>query len=304
MRKIFSILAAAVIALSFASCEKTDPGMKFFHMKVTDITDSSAVLSITPADTTVAYYLNCYNAREVDEYNLDTLIASDINFLQGGLDGGLTKEQIIDYYLYQGPFGPYTADGLKLNTEYVFWAYEVVFEEDKVSLGRVAVKRFTTKTIPVVETVDLGALNEGVIIDLHEDEDYGFYFIEGWTEGEEENLVADVGVAIYEEKDLNGTYYYADIEPYFSGVMIPDETETVNRWEVVDAKITCNTKSNLTGKAKGWVVGSNGVKYKFSFDYIPDELAPARKGIKREFGNNEKNILPKIPTVADKRFKK
>ena len=269
MRKIFSIFAAAIIALSFASCEKADPGIKFFRMKVTNITDTSAVLSINPADTSAYYCADFQRAAVIDQYNLDSILVWDQQYMQDYIDDGYTFEQFANEYLWKGATGPDTLTWLSPNTEYIFWAYEVRYENEKVTLGHIAVKRFTTKTIPVVKTVDLGTLEIGYLEDYSQ---YGAYLICSWNEAETTEIV----LGIYDE-DFKGSYDFSDIEPGVSHVITEEEGGTY----LADAKFTTTfNESEKTGKATGWVVGENGIKYKFTAKYSSEPgHAPRRVAV-------------------------
>ena len=291
--KIFSILAAAIIALSFASCEKVDPGMKFFHLKAV-VTDTSVVLSVTPADTSVYYGLGLYPSYYFKSYPLDTLLKWDIEELQWEVDEyGMTLEQMVeDEDLYKGPFGPLEITEIPLNYACTFLAYEVLENNGELSIGRVASKNFTTKKMEVVGEIDLGALDAGVL-DTTYYAKYGFYTVAGWNDD------VEVWVSIYDD-NFKGSFTYADIEPEMSGVWTADDN--VERY-LVDAKITTTFKeADQSGKANGWVVAENGIKYKFSFEYkLEDGRAPARRAIKKDFFKEEER-QPKTLTL--KRFRK
>ena len=275
MKKIFSILAAAIIALSFASCEKNDPGMKFFRLKAT-ITEDSVYIAVNPVDTTAYYYPIFTTARAIESYGgMDSIIAEEIAYFQERVNAGATLE---DFDLTQGAIEDSAPiDVLDPNTSYTLAAFEVKLENGKVSCGHVASKTFTTKKIDVVGTVDLGTLEDAELYDLSQ---YGAYILN--SDGD----TAAMLLTIYDDK-FKGSYSYYDIEPHNSGVW----TETYGTHNLVDAKFTTTYKeSDKTGKASGWVVGDNGIKYKFSFAFAlaGDDPAPARIG-KKEFVTEKNN---------------
>ena len=289
MKKLFSILAAAVIALSFASCEKNDPGIKFFHMKVTDITDSSAVLSINPADTSAYYYVGLSYATDIDEYTTDTVVSWILQDVQSMLDNGYEWEEITPY-LYNGPLGPDTV-GLDMNTEFVFWAMEIKCEDgENATVGHVAFKRFRTKTIAPEETVNLGVI-EAEFDDWRDDD--GSFGIIGYDKDSAHYVV----VYVYDE-DLKGTFTYDDLDKSSSGVVTED-----GDFYAVDAKLTGTyNESKQTGKLEGWLVCTNAVKYKFTANYSTAEEggAPARKlAIKKEAAHDRQALLKQQLTLKE-----
>ena len=281
MKKILSIFAAAIIALSFASCEKTDPGIKFFHMKVTDITETSAVLSLNPADTTAYYFVGLNYAATIDEYTTDTVVNIILGQVQAMLDNGNEWEEVSEL-LYKGPLDPDTVDGLDMNTEYVFWAMEIKCKDGKnATVGHVAFKRFRTKTIAPEETVNIGVI-EAEFYDWREVD--GLFGIIGYDKDSAHCVV----LCIFDE-DLKGTFTYDDLDKSSSGVVTED-----GGFFAVDAKLTGTyNEAKETGKLEGWVVCTNAVKYKFTANYstAAGAGAPARKAIKKEAARDRRNLL-------------
>ena len=275
MKKIFLILAAAIIALSFASCEKNDPGMKFFRLKAT-ITEDSIFIAINPVDTTAFYEPIFTTARELENYGgMDSIIAEDIAYFQARVDAGATLEDF-DFLAQGAVEDSAPIDVLYPNTSYTLAAFEVKLENGKVSCGHVASKTFTTPKIDVVGTVDLGELVDGQLYDYS---DHGAYMIYAASE------TAEMGLGIYDD-NFKGSYTYADIEPSAGGVWTEDDGYHL----IVDAKFTTTYKeSDKTGKANGWVVGENGIKYKFSMEYVLIEELPAPARIAKKDFFKEKN---------------
>ena len=295
MRKIFSILAAAVIALSFASCEKTDPGMKFFNLKVKFLEGDTVSISINPADTSVYYGIIFDKARGIEEDGgLDTIIAKQIEDLQFMIENyHVGLEELAEYnYVYKGAEEDHGT--LPANTTFTLAAYEVLMSADSVvSCGHVASKTFTTKKMEVVGTVDLGTLEDAELYDFSQ---YGAYIL--LTDGDTAAMI----LTVYDDK-FKGSYSYYDIEPYNSAVW----TESYGEHNLVDAKFTTTYKeSDKTGKASGWVVGDNGIKYKFSFAFALYESspAPARLGKKDFFKEEKSEGLQKQSLFPVKRHRK
>ena len=304
MKKIFSILAAAVIALSFASCEKSDLGAKYFKIKVTDITDSSAVVSITPTDTAMIYGIGMYYTSAIKEYTLDTIVAYAAEEFQYYVDNyGVSLEDLVSYdYLYQGPVGPEEVS-FPANSAITIIAYEVLLSEDSViSIGRVASKNFSTKKVPVVGNEDLGVLENSYFEDYRDWD--GSFYVEGWNLDEAgENYTAYVGLCIFDE-DFVGTFNFDDFDsdPDYSYVYTP-EAGLVG---LGDAKVK-GTVNGETAKLEGWVVGTNVIKYSFSVEYVPEEEgepAPARRVAAKKEVAKEAIVLEKQKLAVKKFVKK
>ena len=273
MKKIFSILAAAVIALSFASCEKTDPGMKFFKLKAT-VTDTSVIISINPADTSVYYCWGCYPTSEVKKYTLDTLVEWDVEDLQWYVDHNMTLEQMVeDEYLYKGPFGPHEYTDIPVNFSFTMFAFEVLENNGELSIGRIATKEFTTKKIEVVDEIDLGTLTNGTLLNVIEEN--GFFVTYASITDANDERTAFIGLIVNSDK-LAGSYTFQDLSIYQDSYVWTAE-KNGNQY-IVDAKFTVTYKeSSKTGKVSGWVVCDNGIKYKFTYEYALALLgAPAR----------------------------
>ena len=158
MKKIFSILAAAVIAFSFSSCEKGNSvEMNGFKITVDSITSTGAFISVEPADSTVIYAYGIASAEELKGQNADSIAAS----IQDYYGAYYTFEQLVQYGLFvQGPASDSWAGYLDPNTDYAAYAFAI--EED--SLGNWvapkgwAVKYFRTKPLTPKETVALDSL--------------------------------------------------------------------------------------------------------------------------------------------------
>ena len=298
MRKIFSILAAAIIALSFASCEKADVGAKYFKIRVTDITDSSAVISVTPADTSMIYLVTAYPTADIERYTLDTIVSYLEYELEDYLDykGGATLEDLVaEGSLFQRPFGPKTI-ALYANTAWTVLACELLQAEDgAVSVGRVATKKFTTKKVQVVETIDLGVLQEvGCDDDRESDGSFGVW-------GTSEDGAYAIEVWFFDE-DLKGSYDFNDIGINWSGI---SNLANGEGFSLADAKLVGTyVEATGAGKLEGWVVANNGVKYKFTANYVlepeGDGGRAPRRAIKKDAVKVENGILPKIPTVFNR----
>lgn len=143
MKKLFSIAAVALIALSFASCDKKEPGSDKFTIEVSDIKATSAFVKVTPKDLKATYYFTIVEAADIAKLS-DADVIKD--FIIGEMD------LIIEYYKEYDPSyidllsrgaDEYDFAGLSPKTDYaVIAAY--VDENGKATDGKLAKKLFTT----------------------------------------------------------------------------------------------------------------------------------------------------------------
>ena len=127
MKRIFSILAAALIIFGAASCKKSSKGdpeapKTTFAIAVSDITDGNCSFTISPSDNTVEYMLVFMKKADLGSDLVKTMkdyLASDqYTYEKYKTDGCITKDQTIRT---ETPYG------LSANTQYVL----VVFQIDK-----------------------------------------------------------------------------------------------------------------------------------------------------------------------------
>ena len=263
MKKLFSILAIAVLALAFVSCEN-EKGGKYF--KITgEVTDSTAHVTITPADTTWYYGIGAYTTQQVAQYTLDTLLAYDFEELKGAYEGGYPLDEVA----FKGEFE--TTFDLPANFSFVIFAYQIIEGEDgSVSLGGWDKKIITTKSVKVLGERNLGEFVGEENTDCEDYRDYdGSVGIYGWNEEDS----VEVGMCIYDD-DFKGSYNSQDLDKNYSYVWVGGEYGL----PVVDCSLkgTVNASAG-TGTLKGWALCYDGIKYKFSITYtLPtEEPAPA-----------------------------
>jgi hypothetical protein len=141
MKKFFSIVAAAVIALSFASCNPNEGGVQSKSLKivVSDVTFSTANVAITPVDEDAYYYFAYGEAENLKGKNVDSLLTQFNTIFASLLSQGATVKQInqavyqsLGYYVfYQGEIkAPITK--LTPNTEYAAYGFVVEIANQKL----------------------------------------------------------------------------------------------------------------------------------------------------------------------------
>ena len=291
MKKIFSILAAAIIALSFASCEN-EKGGKYF--KITgEVTDSTAHITITPADTSVYYYWGAYTLGELAQYSLDTILAYEFDYVKSYYES-YTLEQLEGDVVFKGEYET-TFTRLPANFSFVVVAFQVIEGEDGISMGGWDKKIITTKNVKVVGTENLGEFvgdDYAALIDARED--MGVYAVAA------ANDTAQVFIILYDD-DFKGSYDAQDLAVmYGCQVAVNGEVATL-----VDCSLkgTVNASAG-TGTLKGWVLGDNGIKYKLSITYtLPtEEPAPAPARFAAMKGLLDEGAKAQKPAI--KRFRK
>lgn len=151
MKQIFAFVAASLMLFSFASCAMKDnydpepkPEVKNFDIMVSDITARKASVTIVPADTTITYFYDIFEASEVAGMT-DTQVAE---FFKNDFD-----ETIAYYnqeYNYEFTYDGFLVKGndswvykkLEPNTEYVIIALEL--DENIAAKGPSVRKTFKT----------------------------------------------------------------------------------------------------------------------------------------------------------------
>jgi len=153
MKKLF-YLFALVGSLMLASCNpEPKPAEVTFAIGVSDITATSALVTVTPSDTNALYYFDLFSQEVYDEFETPTQAAEDL--LQYILDGVEEYQEygydveLVDW-LSQGQ-DHYEFSTLSPETSYVVVAFRVDTATSAV-VGTVYHEAFTTHP---VEQVDL-----------------------------------------------------------------------------------------------------------------------------------------------------
>lgn len=257
MKKIFSILAVALVAFSFASCNGNNPTPGKdgkFAILVENITATSADITVTPTDTAAYYYWSVFYAESVKEAgdSLGYQIAESLKQNYGSYDWDV----VTAYVMSQGEDN-YSFSGLPSETELAVVA--IYLDSTYTVIGEVGIKEFTTPKLEIEETVALNITS--ATVDLSYMASYGLLAISA-----EAQDGYDLELFFYAD-ELNGTFTENDF--YSDGVYVYNYVE----WGDGDEDWATLEKMNLIGAINeegteyafnGSVVGDNAVEYTFN----------------------------------------
>lgn len=154
MKKFFGLVAAALVAFGFASCNGTnggnepEPEVAAFTIEVSEITTKSALIEVTPAEgTTGTYYWDIVDASDAAELTDDAKVAA---YFKDYFD------YVIEYYAASGyevtyedllldatkGMDSYNYTSLESNTEYTVIA--IALNADIAAAGKAVRKNFKT----------------------------------------------------------------------------------------------------------------------------------------------------------------
>ena len=263
MKKVFAILAVALVALSFASCKgKKDPVKEAFKIDVTDVTSTGATITITPADTVNYYYWTLVSTEYIVEYGAETL--AELLMEEEITEYESTFESLLEEgYIVRGK-DVYTYTSLDPEMELSVIAFHV--DKDLNVSSEVGTKDFKTSKFELKgrETLNITAAE---FVDYTA---YGVLQILGLDEAKEVEFALT-----FDATELDGTFTEADLWAEYSGVYVGDDI-----FSIVTASVTTQSVSGGARlKANGKFAASNGVEYSFSMEAEPsaEDYAPARK---------------------------
>ena len=272
MKKIFAFMAIAVMALSFASCDKkNDPSKVSFEITVSEITSTGATVAVVPSDTTTTYYWDVFTAESAAELKTKEDVAAAF-------------KEIFDYYIetypsYYSSYADFVVTGedgyayssLSANTDYVVLC--VALDENCAAVSEVTRKEFKTLEVVITETVDLDF--HAATISDYRDYDGSFQIEAASEDGNLKVLLNPFSLT------FAGSFTAADLDPDYSGVI---DYEAYEAYSIVDAEFT-GTETAEGADFEGWFTATNGVKYNFLFNAVveadEDDEAPARLAAKK-----------------------
>ena len=263
MKKIFSILAAAVIALSFASCENNGGGtvvQNGFKITVDSIEATSAHANVTPTDTAMYYGVVLYKTQDVAK--VDTLVAYLGEYVEqlGALmtTHGVTLADLAKYgYVFQGVFDQ-SVSGIPAATEFTFVAFEIKEAANTVALGKYASVKFRTKELKPEKTVAMEISSA----------EYSYYENYGLVQLILEDSKAGLSMGlVLEAENMNGTFtednFYSDgqyVYNYVEWGKGDNDWTALQKFQMTGSFDSAKKEYTVSGKA----IGENMVEYTFN----------------------------------------
>ncbi len=266
MKKILSVVAAAVIALSFASCKggKNTPEAEKFAIAITDITSTGATITITPADTTAYYYWSVVASELLQKYTADSiallLMQQEVEEYQS------TFESLVEEgYIVKGK-DAYTYSTLDPDTGYLAIAFNV--DKDLKVTSEAVTKEFKTAEFVVTGHETLSS-NNAEFIDYIDAAGLFQVILEDDTKG------LALYLAFFAD-GLEGEFTQDDLFALYSGFALGNKEYSIVSLAVKNVLSADGTQLTVTGK----MAASNGIEYDLKLVATADsyaEAAPARK---------------------------
>lgn len=285
MKKIFSILAVALVAFSFASCDKKDgptPTTKDFTITVADITATGAHVTVTPSDTTAFYFISYVSQEDLEYYEM-TLEEYANDDMEWYPENGYKFADLA----YQGE-AKLSLDGY-LKPEQVYYVYAFKFNKSWEILSEIAQVKFTTPKLEIKETVNVTA--EGTVYDMTD----GYYLL-----GIEADLDATgnsyITLALLTD-NAEGTFTEENIDTYYGmGAWVVVDMAKEEYYQVITLNATGAYNADATSYSfKGDMVAANGVKYVLNLTCVPQA--------DEEEGDDDELLAPaKAKKVAEKSY--
>ena len=148
MKKIFAIVAAALVAFGFASCKGgNDPEQNAaFKIEISEITAKSAHIEVTPAEgTTGLFYWDLMDAKEAAKMTDEEIAAYFKDYFDYVIDyyAGYYDLTYDDLWLNaEDGMDAYDYSGLESNTEYAVVA--ISLDANCAAAGKAVIKTFKT----------------------------------------------------------------------------------------------------------------------------------------------------------------
>lgn len=307
MKKFFALVAVALVAFSFASCDgdknkPTDPTKMTFKIEVSNLESQSATITVTPSIDTVAYYWVYASEATLEYYQMTPAeyCADDLEYYKGQ---GYTYDDLFGKLVVKGT----DTYGAQLDPETKYYVYAAVVDKDLKVISEVAVIDFTT---PQFELKGTEALTlDGALYHYEFDEEYNEGFLQVMAQIPAKEAVLSFALIV---PQADGTFTEANMyEPYASYGYDNYYNYIYSETNEIDLSfISVNFVGSLDANAKkytfnGYVVCNDGYKYTFSSvadEYVEEEeegegegeLAPRRGATKKQVvTRNVKKIAKK-----------
>lgn len=265
MKKIFAFVAAALVAFSFASCNN-EPESKDFKIVVSEISEQTATVTVTPTDAEATYYWDVFQADALKGMADDSICATLKTLMDYYIAMYAMAGQELTYadFLNKGE-SHYNYESLTPGTDYVVLAIKMDAEAN--FSGKIAKKSFRTKDIEIKGEVDLGVLVGGGFQD-YRDYDGSYY---AYATDDAYEVLMNI-----KDNDFSGDYTEADLDLEYSYIWTSD-MNSESGLAVVKAELKNVPGNGDVANLSGWAIATDGIKYKFSFDYPTVEAAAAPK---------------------------
>ena len=266
MKKIFSILAAALIAFSFASCKggKNEPEQAKFTIEVSDITATSATVKVTPVDANAYYYFDILEPAAIAAgYNVDSFalyLKEEVEF----------ADEKFPAYLSKGA-DEYAFSGLMPETDYVVVAFQL--DSNYAAVGDWTKKEFKTTKLELKGTKEV--TGEAELMDFTAL--MGLFAV--YADVDANGAYLELTIA---SESLDGTFTEADFDDYYGAWLVVDEDNN-EYYPVISANLKGVSNADATEyKLTGDVICGDGYKYNINVtcpieDALAGYEAPARK---------------------------
>lgn len=145
MKKILAFAAAALVAFGFASCKGgNSPENEAYKIEISNITATSAAITVTPADSTVTYYWDILEAAEAAKMTDEQIGTYLKEYLEEAVEYyknyGYDDVTLADFLITGENSYEYTK--LESNTEYAVVA--IALDATGASSGKAVRKNFKT----------------------------------------------------------------------------------------------------------------------------------------------------------------
>ena len=264
MKKILSVVAAAVIAFSFNACkDKNTPDEPGFKIEVSNVTGVSADVKVTPSDTTIYYYFDVLSKAEVDAgYTADTLAKY--------------MKEAVEYYGYEFPY--------YLSKNVDEWTFELLPETDYVvyavqidsaynAVGKWTTANFKTGKLEIKDTVNVTDNGE-------------YYDLTAYELGTVVDIPVGASGALLElsfpDTLPTGAFTEDAFDSYYGAFYVVSETEY---YPVISASLN-GALAGTDYTLKGEIVATNAVKYVIDVTCAEGDInslfgAPAKKAARK-----------------------
>lgn len=264
MKKIFSILAAAVIAFSFSSCENGNSatgGNKDIKIAVTGISAKSAFVAVTPTDNKVAFWYDYISTNDLKSYSesmtIEEYAADDMSYYPKYY----SFEELANYGLL--------LDTLSLIPETEYYVYAYTFNEKFEITSDIVVVKFTTPAQAIAGKENLaitGEFYDGTAGD-------GYFQAFGYNADNTKCL----SLLVFADS-LNTSFTVDDIYTGLS-YLVDLSGEEIEYFDITKASLTSAfNEANATLAITGTFVASNDIQYTLNLTATETATdAPARK---------------------------